>query len=346
MFKPSEISFSDYLDIWFDSYCKASLKQSTLTNYEKKMNLYLKPKLGMYKLKALNSVVLQEFITNMFNDGFSRNSLTVIKGMLSNSLGYAVEPLKYIPQNPMTYVKLPSKRVEPKIESRTAPHVFIPKEKMDAIFERFPEGSSTHIPMMFGYKCGLRLGEAFAVTWDCIDFEKKKLIVCRQVQWHEKTDTEVGYWYFTKPKYDSIREIDLDSELVELLKRTKQKQERAKVFYAEQYIQNFEAANHALNQSSDGSPIDLVCVRDSGEFIQPKTIQNTCRVIHLKMEYPEFDFHSLRHTHCSMLLEAGAAPKYVQTRLGHKNIQVTLNIYQHLTEKMKADGCSVLDNMF
>lgn len=73
----------------------------------------------------------------------------------------------------MTFVKLPSKRVEPKIESRVSPHVYIPKEKIAEIFERFPEGSSTHIPLMFGYKCGLRLGEAFAVTWEDIDLESR-----------------------------------------------------------------------------------------------------------------------------------------------------------------------------
>ena len=47
-----------------------------------------------------------------------------------------------------------------------------------------------------------------------------------------------------------------------------------------------------------------------------------------------------------MLLTAGAKPKYVQERLGHKNIQVTLQIYQHLTEEMKSQGDSILEEMF
>lgn len=94
-----------------------------------------------------------------------------------------------------------------------------------------------------------------------------------------------------------------------MLSRTKEKQERAKVFYADEYIHN-------------------------------------CRVIHGSMNYPEFDFHSLRHTHCSMLLEAGAAPKYVQERLGHKNLQVTMNIYQHLTPKMSESGNAILNALY
>lgn len=38
-----------------------------------------------------------------------------------------------------------------------------------------------------------------------------------------------------------------------------------------------------------------------------------------------------------MLLEAGASIKYVAERLGHSNVEMTLNVYVHLTEKMKQD---------
>ena len=56
-------------------------------------------------------------------------------------------------------------------------------------------------------------------------------------------------------------------------------------------------------------------------------------------------YHSLRHTHATMLAELGASPKYVQHRLGHKNIQVTMNIYQHLTDKMSEEGARLLDTL-
>lgn len=347
-FVPSEISFADYLEYWIDNYCKSNLKSATITNYQKKIRLHIKPVLGQYKLKALSPTILQQFINDKFNEGYSRNTLSVIKGILSNSLSYAVEPLKYIESNPMLYVKLPSKRAIAKVPTRSAPHIFIPKERMTEIFERFPEGTSTHLPLMLGYKCGLRLGEAYGLVWEDIDLERQILSVNRQVQWHEKENpTSTGYWYFTNPKYDSFRTIAIDNELTELLKRTKDKQERAKVFYADLYIHNYESDHtRILNTNGNGNEINLVIVRDSGEYIQPRTMQHTSNIIHTKLDYPEFDFHSLRHTHCSMLLEAGASPKYVQERLGHKNIQVTMQIYQHLTEKMVQQGDDVLNKLF
>ena len=135
--------------------------------------------------------------------------------------------------------------------------------------------------------------------------------------------------------------------MTDLLKRIKDRSERAKAFYDDMYIQNYESDHtRMLNTEGNGNIINLVLVRDSGEFIQPRTMQHTSNIIHTKLDYPEFDFHSLRHTHCSMLLEAGASPKYVQERLGHKNIQVTMQIYQHLTDNMIQQGDEVLNKLF
>ena len=72
-------------------------------------------------------------------------------------------------------------------------------------------------------------------------------------------------------------------------------------------------------------------------------MQHASSVIHHKLGYNEFDFHSLRHTHATLLLENGANPKDVQHRLGHKNIEETLQIYTHVTEKMQEQTIDILD---
>ena len=46
----------------------------------------------------------------------------------------------------------------------------------------------------------------------------------------------------------------------------------------------------------------------------------------------DFKFHCLRHTHATLLIENGANIKDVQTRLGHSNIQTTLDTYTHSTQ--------------
>lgn len=99
-FTPSEISFSDYLDYWLKQYAKTNLKQTTYENYRKKIDNHIRPKLGMYRLKGLQAATLQDFINGKFNEGYSRNTLSVIKGLLNSSFEYAIEPLHFIAVNP------------------------------------------------------------------------------------------------------------------------------------------------------------------------------------------------------------------------------------------------------
>lgn len=348
VFEPNNSSFADYLDYWLGAYCVTNLKPITLENYKKKIRLYIKPKLGKYMLSSLSFAVLQDFINDIFNQGFSRNTLTVIKGILSNSLSYAVEPLHYLQSSPMTYVKLPSTRAKPAIPSRSEPHIYISKDMINKIFERFPEGSSAHIPLMLGYKCGLRLGEAFGVMWSDIDFIKCTLTINRQVQWQGGSKEHgKGYWYFSEPKYNSFRTIALDSSLIELLEREKQRQERAAEYYADKYIHLFEGDNsRELNTDGKGVEIYPICRRENGEYIQSRVMQHTSMIIHTQLGCEDFDYHSLRHTHATNLAEAGANPKYVQARLGHKNIQVTMQIYQHTSDTIIEQGNNILQSMY
>lgn len=348
VFEPNNSSFADYLDYWLGAYCVTNLKPITLENYKKKIRLYIKPKLGKYMLSSLSFAVLQDFINDIFNQGFSRNTLTVIKGILSNSLSYAVEPLHYLQSSPMTYVKLPSTRAKPAIPSRSEPHIYISKDMINKIFERFPEGSSAHIPLMLGYKCGLRLGEAFGVMWSDIDFIKCTLTINRQVQWQGGSKEHgKGYWYFSEPKYNAFRTIALDSSLIELLEREKQRQERAAEYYADKYIHLFEGDNsRELNTDGKGVEIYPICRRENGEYIQSGVMQHTSMIIHTQLGCEDFDYHSLRHTHATNLAEAGANPKYVQARLGHKNIQVTMQIYQHTSDTIIEQGNNILQSMY
>ena len=346
IFIQSEIGFADFILEWLDTI-KLNIKPTTYTQYQKRINNHIIPSLGKYKLKSITAPILQKFINDMYNNEYSRNSLSNIKGILSSSLDYAVEPMHYISTNPMNHVKLPSTRIQT-AKSRQSPHVFISKEDMETIFQRFPEKTTAHIPLMLGYKCGLRLGEAFGLFWEDIDLENKTISINRQIQWKEKDKTDASsesYWYFTAPKYESYRTITIDDKLCELLEREKSRQEKAKNYYEDLYYHNYINNVNRLNQDGDGQEIHLLCLEECGKFTQPRIMQYTSFVINKTLGI-KFDFHSLRHTHCSMLLEAGAKPKYVQERLGHKNIQVTLGIYQHLTENMQQDGDNIINSIF
>lgn len=365
------VSFSDFLDEWLENDCAIDLMPTTLVNYRKTVENLIKPKLGHYRLKSLTREILQAFINDVHDMGYAYNSIISIKGVLTKCLNYA-EDHKYIAYSPAVRLKIP-KTKKPKVPTRSAPHYFIKAEIMQKVFERFPERTPSHIPLKIGYECGMRLGEVFGLCWDDVDFKNKIIHINRQVQWFQDKDRSTvdkiskngssdcgnGYWYFCPPKYNSYRTIEISDELADLLFREKARQCRARDYYNNYYLEydveapltfdGIEPKNptiiNRIGTSGEGFPIHLICVRDNGTFISPRTMQHVTRCV--KKEITEqFDFHSLRKTHASMLNERGVDQKYIQTRLGHSNVDITIGVYECVTDLMRLNGRNELNNMF
>lgn len=344
-FIPSEMSYADFLDYWMESYCLITLKQTTLDNYKKRIKSHIKPSLGAYKLTSLTTAGLQKFINSKIDAQYSLNTLSVLRGILTGSLQYAVRQ-NMLKSNPAREIRIPTERSTESLQLRSAPHRYLPPDVIEKIFERFPEKHPSHIPLMLGYRCGLRLGEAFAITWDCVDLEKGQIYINKQVQWNPAEQ----WWFFTNPKFNSFRTIDLDNSLLELLRRERKRQDKDRAYYEDMYTVYYENDVRGLvtspDQASSATPIELMLVRQDGSYIQARTMQHASSVIHYELGVKDFTFHSLRHTHATMLAEAGMPQKYTQQRLGHKDISVTLKYYTHLTDKMSEIGGKILESMF
>ena len=344
-FIPSEMSYADFLDYWIESYCLITLKKTTLDNYKKRIKSHIKPSLGAYKLASLTTAGLQKFINSKIDAQYSLNTLSVLRGILTGSLQYAVRQ-NMLKSNPAREIRIPTERSTESLQLRSAPHRYLPPDVIEKIFERFPEKHPSHIPLMLGYRCGLRLGEAFAITWDCVDLEKGQIYINKQVQWNPAEQ----WWFFTNPKFNSFRTIDLDNSLLELLRRERKRQDKDRAYYEDMYTVYYENDVRGLvtspDQASSATPIELMLVRQDGSYIQARTMQHASSVIHYELGVKDFTFHSLRHTHATMLAEAGMPQKYTQQRLGHKDISVTLKYYTHLTDKMSEIGGKILESMF
>ena len=365
------ISVADFLSYWMENDCMIELKPTTIKNYKKTVEKILEPKIGSYRLKSLTREILQALIIDLFDQGYSYNSLTSIKGVLTKSMNFALDN-HYITNSPAVRLKIPKNKI-PKVPTRSAPHYYIDRETMSKVFERFPETSPSHIPLKLGYECGLRLGEVFGLCWDDVDFKNKVIYINRQVQWYqdrertslskvEKNGTSEsgdGFWYFAPPKYNSYRKVEISNELADLLFREQARQSRASEYYGIYYTYYYSECAISINgetpktvnginrisKDENGYPVHFVCIRDNGTFISPRTMQHVSRVIKKEIT-KQFDFHSLRKTHASMLAEMGVEQKYIQTRLGHANLDMTINVYECTTDMMRERGRSALNRLY
>ena len=91
-------------------------------------------------------------------------------------------------------------------------------------------------------------------------------------------------------------------------------------------------------------PANLVMRKENGEFSSSDSFKYAAKIIHYELNIT-FNFHSLRHTHATKLIESGVSPKAVQARLGHESIETTLQTYVHNTEKMEQNAVDIFESI-
>ncbi len=162
---------------------------------------------------------------------------------------------------------------------------------------------------------GLRISELCGLTETDLDFENRVINVDHQLL----RSAETGY-YIEKPKTQSgIRQIPMSEKVYEALGRVLENRKGAKQITIDGYS-NFLFLNR------DGCP--KTGVNYSNMFRGLVKKYNKCHEEALpKIMTP----HTLRHTFCTNLANAGMNPKALQYIMGHSNIAMTLNYYAHAT---------------
>lgn len=336
-FVPSEISVADYLDEWLELR-KPELRPNSIRMYSQRIKLQIKPALGKYKLSAITAADIQRLINDLFAQGVSRETISGVKGVLTNALKYAVEPMGYLQHAPIDGVKLPSRRVRPPVPPRTRIREPITPADWMQIKELL-SGRSGYLAFVIGYHTGMRVGEVLGLSWEDIDFDSRTLHVRHQQQRLEK-----GI-FITEPKFESVRKISMDDALISELVAEKQYQQRAALL-DEQYPQYTYDASGKLSIGGEGTPFDPVCRQPNGAILRYDSVLHRVSHVRKTLNLPNFDFHTLRHTHATMLVSAGISPLLVQERLGHKNIQVTLGLYASLTDVARAKETAAINELF
>jgi len=352
-----EMSYSDYLDYWIDTYCNFNLKYSTIVTYLNVIKLYLKPRLGHYKLGQLDAQLLQEFINNLYVEkNLSKWYLKGILKIIKGSLKYACYTVNFINDCPAERVHIPRYEV---VASDPA-HIFT-QEEIERILDRFKDNHSIYYAFLTAYYTGMRVSEVYGLTWDCVDFEKKTITINKNIIKKNKYGKPKKYtitkghsvevWFYGSCKNpQSNRVISIGDTLVKALKEFKKEQQEYKKYYGDAYLKHYEkkTINEYTNRPETkivSAPVELeldlpeaklVFVKPNGQFRGTESTRNAFKIINYEMGIP-CRFHDFRDTHATRLIEQGADIKAVSKRLGHSTIQTTYNIYVRVTEKMETD---------
>lgn len=344
-----DISVADYLDYWLENAIKKNIgsnfTNSTYNSYLSHVKQHLKPTFGMYRLSALqyHADIIQEWIDNLKQQGLSRGAITNLLCCLSGALQYAVLPLKYIQNNPCSSVKIGKMAADTRAKERR--EYILSQDTFNKILNRFPEEHYLHLALLVPYNIGTRIGETFAIDlMSDIDFEKHEIHINRQMQRINKK------WFVKPPKYDSCRTIKTGDTVERALQKAITERKKNMFKYGKDFLKTYITDTQELIQCkadvcvpNSYKEVMPLCTRPNGKLATPTSFQVCTRIIQNELNYPFFHSHCLRHTHGTILAENGVNPKTVMERLGHKNIETTLQTYIFNTDTMQQYAVDVFE---
>ena len=307
------ITVAQWLNIWLDEY-SGEKKASTVDIYRKWCDCRIIPALGNIKLENLHSYNIQHFYNGLKSE-ISANTIRSIHALFHCALTQAVRS-NIIPKNPADACVLP------KAAKREITPVM--DEDVSKFFDAI-KGHQFEDLYTVDFFTGLRLGEILGLTWDCVDFQTATICVDKQLARIPKGG---GAHELRSTKKDNIRYIAVPGVVIECLKKRKAHQE----------------ALLAEDPCTFSNSMNLVFTDDTGKHLARETVYQNLKKIYASIGLPNSRFHDLRHSYAVALLEADVDIKTIQSNLGHSNISTTLDVYAHVTQKLKKESADKLEN--
>lgn len=325
--EPSKLTFKEVCKDWLNHYLVQGAKESS----HRARRIALEHAIDEFEvthIQKINKKAYQDFIDKLSND-FSANYISSIHTSANMVFMYAYEN-KLIKEIPSKDVRLPKKKktVED-LEKDSINEKFLEKEELEEfLLMAKNEGLESDLLTftMLAYT-GLRIGELLALKWNDIDFTNKTLRVYKT--YYNPTNNKLKYKLLTPKTESSVRTISIDEILIELLRSHKEEQEILKAENEPFY--NDESFIFATNEG------------------YPKTIKHISirmqRLLKKTSIEKNVTPHSFRHTHTSLLIEANVHIKEIQERLGHSDINTTMDIYAHMTKNIKKEASNKFSDL-
>ncbi|HER2180696.1 TPA: site-specific integrase, partial [Streptococcus pyogenes] len=252
-------------------------------------------------LGQLQMTKITVMICQKFVNCLSRYSGYTLYLSLANRIFKFAVNLGIIDNNPMSKT-LRSKCTYKNVNTLTKK--YYTKEELNT-FLRIVEAEES-LEMRLIYRLlsygGFRIGELMALKDTDFEFHNNTISITKTIAY-----TKEG-WAVQSPKTKkSTRAISMDAETMSLAK-----------LYIKQSIKPLHGSFKLFNFSCD-------------------TVRNRLDKLILKHGLKRITPHGFRHTHASLLFEAGIPAKIAQERLGHAKIAITMDLYTHLSKKSKDD---------
>lgn len=317
------VTADDTYQQWLDRL--KAVKETELTESEYDTFVarasYFSKKFGNTPLNELGQQAVQPVINEIFKCNPStrkpsaKRTVERYLSAASSVFEYAIEN-RAVDFNPCRYVKIP------KAAKTSERRALTPEERKWV--EEMPHRAQ--LPAMLMMYSGLRKGEVTALLWSDIDFKNHTITVSKSYDFKQGRIKE--------PKTASgVRVVSVPGKLIDYLK----KQPKTGMYVVTTKSGRMMTLN-AWKSLWESYMLEL-------NFRYGKTTEKRERHDPRGqiMSIDPFTIHSLRHTFCTIMYEAGIDVLTAKEQMGHSDVKTTLSIYTHLDKVYKKKNISKLD---
>ena len=302
-------TYRELTDLWLENY-QMTVKPQTLVSTRQFLKNHILPVFGDMQLDKIHIAHIQSWVNKL---AFKIVNYGVAASINKRILQHGVS-MQLIPFNPAREVILP--RPQKAGANRIK---FIDKEDLKTFLDYMERLAPTAYNYYYDsvlYKLllatGCRYGEAVALEWSDIDFNSATISITKT---YNRIVKQVG----TPKSKAGIRTISIDNKTILMLKQYRNRQRQA--------FMEIGSPAPALVFSTTVSQYPNSDART-------KSLRYRCK----EAGIPQFTFHAFRHTHASLLLNAGISYKELQHRLGHATLAMTMDTYSHLSKEKEKEA--------
>ena len=327
VFRPAKVTYGDFVVKYLRENVYPGLARSTVSGYEHALDKIL-PALGDRPISTITPTQIIDVYNLARNDGYSNGVLLKMRTILHRTFSQAVS-LRMILRDPTYNLDFAPSLQEPKEKYAALP------AELQAMIDCFPHEDYRRIILAIAVYTGARESEVGGLTMGDIDLDAGIICYDHQIQKIYGHENEGGLWSWdpTKTK-SSIRTVNIGPALVEEIRTALHYRDARREALGNSYkIPVLDRKTnlitcHTPKASGNPDALDLICPKPDGSPCGHNVYGEIAKFLR-RRGYTSFSMHCTRHSHATILLDAGENPVEVAHRLGHARTTTTLNVYAH-----------------
>lgn len=290
-----------YGDLVFMPSKSVTMSENSRSSFQGNLNRWIYPAIGTQKMPDVTAADISALLLSI--QALGKAHATVIKVYtILNGLFKMAYLADIIPRNPMDKVERPRPRKDEAQDVAVEAYTVEEVRGILAALEREPLKWRALVRLLID--TGIRRGECCGLQWADVDFRSNTVTICRNLCYTPQKGV-----YVDTPKNGKARVIDVDPEIMDLLRALRTQQ-------AAQAISTYVF-------TQDGSPAPM----------HPQSPTRYLKRFSSRYNVPDLHPHKLRHTFASIAITSGADVASVSEKLGHSDKAVTLRMYTHADQE-------------